>query len=334
LLDLLSLGACGRFCRLWATSGAPPMTAFPIYDVTGATTDRPEMLGTKEKFWLIPSKDMGLPIVNFLFKVGRPGTGENWAEKVCCEILRSVDVACASYEFAVHESDAGVISKSLLSYNQSFAPANMLLEGTVKDYDGRIRFRQKKYLVSSSLNLFDLRSIGPPGGMGPAHSKLKSSEVFVGYLVFDALVGNTDRHHENWGVIVDYTDRYTPAYNLAATFDHASSLGRNETDAARSRRLTSRDRRDTVEAYASRARSAFYGSAADERTLVHKQVLDELIRLKPEATRYWARIFSGIPSNVYRDIFARIDPKLISDEAAQFAQRMLQANASLIKQYA
>ena len=144
-------------------------------------------------------------------------------------------------------------------------------------------------------------------------------------------MSNTDRHHENWGAVVDYSDQYNPTYTLAPTFDHASSLGRNESDAARARRLTTLDARDTVEAYASRARSAFYGSATASQTLRHTDVLDALIRLAPDATKYWATIFSAIPQKVYQDIFARIDPKLISAEATQFALRMLHANSDTIK---
>jgi hypothetical protein len=43
-------------------------------------------------------------------------------------------------------------------------------------------------------------------------------------LSFDAIIGNTDRHSENWGLIV----RNAPdglKYSLAPTFDNGSSLG-------------------------------------------------------------------------------------------------------------
>jgi hypothetical protein len=201
----------------------------------------------------------------------------------------------------------------------------------VKGYDGQLRFRQRKYQLSTSLNLIKLRSIGPPHWTPAKFDTLSAVDIFVGYLVFDVLVSNTDRHHENWGVVVDYSDRYNPSYNLAPTFDHASSLGRNETDEKRARRLTTKDGRDTVEAYASRARSAFYGSATSNQTLRQTEVLESLIRTAPDTTRYWATVFSGIPQNVYEDIFGRIEPKLISKQATDFALRMLHANSATIR---
>src|SRR5208283_1762102 len=64
---------------------------FPVYDVTRWAPERPEALGSKAKVWLLPTGDCGLPMVPHLFKVGRPGTGENWAEKAACELAKALD---------------------------------------------------------------------------------------------------------------------------------------------------------------------------------------------------------------------------------------------------
>ena len=50
------------------------MAKYPIIEITDNIPELPEQLGTKEKFWF--HIDDGL----YLFKIGRPGTGENWAE--------------------------------------------------------------------------------------------------------------------------------------------------------------------------------------------------------------------------------------------------------------
>jgi hypothetical protein len=161
---------------------------------------------------------------------------------------------------------------------------------------------------------------------------LTAVELFIGYLVFDALVGNTDRHHENWGVVV-MTDAYgDSSYSLAPTFDHASSLGRNESDDARRRRLTSADGRDTVQAYAARARSAFYQSAASERTMLQKEALVELLGAYPEPTKFWAQILCDAPMAVFESIFARISTMLISADATSFALAVLRANQQMIRE--
>lgn len=42
-------------------------------------------------------------------------------------------------------------------------------------------------------------------------------------LVFDALIGNTDRHPENWGILVHMLQN-SRGYELAPSFDHGTSL--------------------------------------------------------------------------------------------------------------
>jgi hypothetical protein len=61
-------------------------------------------------------------------------------------------------------------------------------------------------------------------------------DVFVGYLMLDAWIGNTDRHHENWGLVV-----HAQGTHLAPSYDHAASLGAHETEENRHDRLTTRD---------------------------------------------------------------------------------------------
>lgn len=69
--------------------------------------------------------------------------------------------------------------------------------------------------------------------MGP--EKLTAWEWFVGYLIPDALVANTDRHQENLAVIENGGRRLSP------TFDHASSLAFQLDDGDRAARLSTLD---------------------------------------------------------------------------------------------
>ena len=86
--------------------------------------------------------------------------------------------------------------------------------------------------------------------------------VFAGYLLLDALVSNQDRHHENWGVIGTQN-----GLSLASSFDHASSLGRNETDYSRVERLTTKDIGRSVEHYVTRARSGLYETQSSKQPM-------------------------------------------------------------------
>ena len=64
---------------------------YQVLDVTNWIAERPEALGSKEKFWLIPPTGVSFSSRPHLFKLGRPNTGENWAEKACCEFLKALN---------------------------------------------------------------------------------------------------------------------------------------------------------------------------------------------------------------------------------------------------
>ncbi|WP_041595774.1 hypothetical protein [Halanaerobium hydrogeniformans] len=49
-------------------------------------------------------------------------------------------------------------------------------------------------------------------------------EDFIEILLFDGFIGQTDRHEENWGIIVSEKKDITP--KLAPIYDNASSLAR------------------------------------------------------------------------------------------------------------
>jgi len=50
---------------------------YRIIEVPAEAADSTEQLGSKPKFWFLDPSGQ-----RFLFKQGRSGTGENWAEKV------------------------------------------------------------------------------------------------------------------------------------------------------------------------------------------------------------------------------------------------------------
>src|ERR1017187_3189261 len=99
----------------------------------------------KAKIWLLPSLDSGLPKVPHLFKIGRPNTGENWAEKAACEIARALELPCATYNFAFRGEDKGVISERFIPVGANVAFGNLILSQMIPQYDRMLRFKQDKY---------------------------------------------------------------------------------------------------------------------------------------------------------------------------------------------
>jgi hypothetical protein len=147
-------------------------------------------------------------------------------------------------------------------------------------------------------------------------------DVFVGYLMLDAWIANQDRHHENWGFIVS-PQRIV---HLAPTFDHASSLGWNETDKTRIQRLTTKDKRRGMDRYVERALSAFFSSPASSKPMPTLDVFSEAARLRPPAAKGWLDRLAEISQNDITRIFDQIPAARISDAGRHFAMKMLELN--------
>jgi hypothetical protein len=62
------------------------MNQYPIFSVEPSERLEQEPLGSKEKFWV--ERTDGL----WLFKFARPGTGEDWAEKLAAECAHVLEI--------------------------------------------------------------------------------------------------------------------------------------------------------------------------------------------------------------------------------------------------
>ncbi|HEX7880970.1 MAG TPA: hypothetical protein VF720_16280, partial [Candidatus Eisenbacteria bacterium] len=187
---------------------------------------------------------------------------------------------------------------------------------------GQVRYRGSAHTIHRVVRLLGFRGLRIPHGMPIDSSVISPKDVFAGYLMLDAWIGNQDRHHENWGVIITPTGEVF----LAPTFDHASSLGRNETDANRAKRLATRDVGFGLERYVERAQTPLYESETSPTPLTTLGAFLGAARFSPKASKVWLDRMMAIPDTEIVSIFERIPRTLISDVAIEFAIKMLQLN--------
>lgn len=290
---------------------------FPIITVSPNSSTQLEQLGTKEKCWFQQGES-----TMFLFKVGRPNTGENWAEKVCCEIARLLGLPHAEYDLALWGGKQGVITPSLVPENGRLILGNELLAWVYKTYDPAIRYKSTQHILRRVIAVLQQPTIGTPTGWNRPTQVSDAVGVFAGYLLLDALVCNQDRHHENWGLIG------TPEHELtlAPTFDHASSLGRNETDENRRKRLNTKDKGFSIESYVAKARSGFFENKSSTKAMSTVDAFRECAKANVSASQYWLDRLFAISESDFSDILDEIPDDFISSEAREFANAMLSIN--------
>lgn len=291
---------------------------FPILEVDPTSRSDIEQLGSKPKFWFKREGE------NWLFKEARENTGEDWAEKVASEIARLLGLPSHHAELARWQGKRGCAVRSFLSSNQSvLIHGNELLGGLISGYDKEKQWDQTDHTFENIVQVIE--------ALFPSDKARRSAALrMVGYLMLDALVGNTDRHHQNWGVVLERRPLGDPpdAYSLqlAPTFDHASSLGRELTDGARARHL----REGTVGRYILKAKGGIF----ERPTARHGMSPIDLARLLgqryPELFKPWQTRIRDLPDRAVEDLLDRVPGERLSPSGRAFALAFLSASRKMI----
>ena len=158
----------------------------------------------------------------------------------------------------------------------------------------------------------------------------KAKLTFASYLLLDAIIGNTDRHHENWGILRKRVGNRWQGM-LAPTFDHASSLGRELVDISTGKCRQHLLNKNLMGHYAEKAPGAIYWVNTDKRglsplDLVRRAALNYPDLFKPALAR-----LQRLDRQAVKDIIERIPTDWITSLASQFAVELIHYNVGELR---
>ena len=279
-----------------------------------------EPMGSKEKFWYRDRKGAW-----WLFKYPRGTSGEHWAEKVAAEVAGRLGVPHCSVELAIFDGNPGTVSQSFVdeSQGQVLVHGNQALDETVSEYDPKKRFRQSDHTLE---NIWVALARA-------TEDAEESKRQFAEYTVLDAVIGNTDRHHENWGILRTRTET-SPGWTrtLAPSFDHASSLGRELSDDKRDRRLCE----NRIGHYAERGSKGKKGrgihwSSSDERAPSPLELVRLAARVEPDLFCPAISRLEKLDDDSLREIVNRVPDDWMSSAAREFAIALMRYNVTTMQ---
>lgn len=301
---------------------------YPILDISHVEQEIIEYIGSKEKFWFYKNSTG-----RYLFKAGRINTGENWAEKVACELCELIGLPHAQYELAIYKGTRGLISPSFLPEGGWLEHGNELMVEAlrtktaemVSEYDISKTYHQSQHTLERVLMIIGKENVQLPVGWKGFGDIKSALDVFVGYLMLDAWIANQDRHHQNWAFV-----RINGEKHLTPTFDHASSLGRNESDESRQDRLYTKDKGRGMEHYVKRAASAFYASETDTKPMSTLSAFIEAAKIRQNAAKSWIKRLEDVSSMKTKEILNKVPKEEITEVAIEYAQTILDLNRQRI----
>jgi hypothetical protein len=114
--------------------------ALEVLDVSSWPVAAPETAGDDEKVWLRDPAG-----VRWLFKpaIAHVGwrQGEDWAERISCDIARALDIPAATVELASRDGRFGCISRDLIPTNWELQSGAVKLSELVDQYESRTKDR-------------------------------------------------------------------------------------------------------------------------------------------------------------------------------------------------
>lgn len=265
----------------------------------------------------------------WLFKYARANTGEHWAEKIACEVAGCLQLPHARVDLATLEGHWGCISLDFTQEGRhALVHGNELLTELDPQYPAGDTYKVSAHTLEAVRAVLRQPFVQAPTGR-QLPNELGPFDVFVGYLLLDALIGNTDRHHENWGLLGTLSQ---PRHaELAPTFDHASSLGRELTDAGRAQKYGTTSGKYRVGVYLDRARSALFDTATSTRPLTPLDAFRRAALISPSASQYWLDRLAGCLANLHPLVEAVPDAAM-SRSARVFCQQLLSLSAERLLQ--
>lgn len=313
---------------------------FDVVSVFPADVLDLEQVGSKEKFWFVRT-DAEENEEEWLCKLSRRHAGEDWSEKIAAELCEHLGLPHAVYELATYDHPTegplrAVISKRIDTGATRLVLGDELLADHANRYEQAPQegyFINPEYTLDLVLSTLDSSALTvqirddwtlPPGVRTP-------SDVFVGYLMLDAWIGNTDRHDQNWAVLE--TDGKAEArLFLAPTFDHASCLGRELRDSLRRQKLNATTPEHSIVGYIQKCYSRFVAASGSSDVLHVREVFQRAQRAAPDAATAWLDCLRTISDADLCALFEKIPDDRITTSATDFALDLLTRNRDALLQ--
>lgn len=187
--------------------------------------------GTREKCWLISPNDNSYYFFKVSIKKGvKDYPTEFWMEIIASKVGQSLNLNVLDYNIAKRGESIGCISKHMVE-NDKYALTELMY--FLMGYEPAYNPEEDKEAYSIEFIYETLKYFGLEQHMPD----------FINVIVFDCIIGNQDRHQENWGFITPVETKAKilshdntqvkdswKGSKIAPIYDSGSSLGRERSE--------------------------------------------------------------------------------------------------------
>lgn len=163
--------------------------------------------GTREKMNVVNPDTKEECMFKYPAEYDKKIYGDTWSEKIASEVGKILKIQVQETELALYNGDKGILVKySLNMEKEELIEGAVLIKAMIPDF---IENKRDYFTFETIENCLISEGI--------------ELEKFLDIIFFDTVIGNTDRHSENWGIVKNYE---TNEKRISAAYDNGSSLGR------------------------------------------------------------------------------------------------------------
>lgn len=271
------------------------MSTYNVIDVsTWENMDYPK--GTREKMNVIDPKTKEKYMFKYPAQYDEVIYGDIWAEKIATEVGKILEIGVQITELAKNNEEKGILVKySLDRSKEELKEGAVLIKAMIPE------FKENKspfYTFENIKNCLKKEGI--------------SIEKFIDIIFFDAIIGNTDRHSENWGIIRNYEN---DEKKIIDAYDNGSSLGRDYH--SKEKEIAKLD----IETYANGAKSCI--KIVDTKKINHYDFFKEVLKEFPHKKEEYLTKINLLTDENINIIVNKIPEEFMSLTVKEFVKKIL-----------
>lgn len=207
--------------------------------------------------------------------------------------------------------------------SERYIPGGDIMQRMMPNYD-RKKGRQHNFLYISAW--FKVLSKSPD-----VNYSQDWVECWSKMLMFDALIGNTDRHQDNWGIVWTWRPKEKPIPRLTPAFDNGTSMGHE----IFGKNFFKFDDPSYLERYLLKGKHHMKWYRSDAQSMGHLELLRLLIELYPPARDHMGEALRKFRvedvRNILLDLTKYSVPVALSSNRAEFMLKLIECRHGLIQ---
>ncbi|MGH9426693.1 MAG: hypothetical protein ACRD2L_10395, partial [Terriglobia bacterium] len=244
------------------------------------------------------------------------------SEKIASEIAALLKIRAAKVELAEFQGRRGSACRSFVfrTRGQGLIHGSEILAGRVFGYDKTRMRGQNQHSISNIITAVE-QSFA-------RNRRRRQLTILSGYIFLDALICNTDRHHDNWGFLRWRPSRGKPLHSVAPSFDHASSLGRELSDERRKGLMEG----GKMLRYIQKGHGGVFWDEGSSKGANPMELAVRAARRSPYYFRPWFEQLRQLDSTAFHDIVDRVPDERMGQIAKSFSKEFLRLTRQLLEE--